>query len=489
MRNALSLGLGFGLMVGLGGCTLLEPRLKLDEVTPNTTSATLSGADLPFIAPNEVGSWVAVTPEQLAFVPRQASGTVIDDLGFTGLRPFIDKMLAQNPTLQQAQGRLTQAQAVAGASLSALLPSLTANGSLSRGRQSPGTTNQGSTNLPTENSRAVGASASWPIDLFGRFTGQLKTAKRLRDSSDAEVRATALALKAAVAQTYVQLLAAHTNTGTWKELMAAAEEQNRLTQLRYAAGDLPLTSTEPVFATLQSLRVQAINTAQTEQQLHHTLAALMGEAPQTFTLPEADLKRVSMAAIAAPTSASSTLLLQRPDVRAAAAQLAASNANIGVARAAFLPSITLGGNAGYAAGQNGNLFDWNNRTWSVGPVVSLPLFQGGANRANLKRAWGQYEQAVGIYRAEVLSAYRETADAFTGLNAAANQAQSAKAAAEAMAKAAYAMEQRYTLGDVSKAEYLNSQVMALQTKASATSAAAAHHAAVIELARSLGGGW
>jgi outer membrane protein, multidrug efflux system len=477
MRNHVHYALSLSLVVVLGGCT------------PSTVSATLAGADLPFIAPNEVGSWVAITPEQLAFVPRTASGTVIDDLGFVGLRGYIETMLQQNPTLQQAKGRLTQAQAIAGASLSALLPSLSANASVSRGRSSPGPSNQGTRNLPTENNRAVGVSTAWPFDIFGRFTGQLKTAKRLRESADAEVQATALALKAALAQTYVQLLAAHTNTATWRDLMAAAEEQNRLTQLRYAAGDLPLTSTEPIFATLQSLRVQAINAAQTEQQLHHTLAALLGQGPQTFTLPAADLKRVRMAAIAAPTSASSTLLLQRPDVRAAAAQFAAANANIGVARAAFLPSITLGGNAGYAAGQNGNLFDWNNRTWSVGPMVTLPLFQGGANRANLKRAWGQYEQAVGIYRAEVLGAYQDTANAFTGLNAAQNQAHSASAAAAAMTKAADAMEQRYALGDVSKAEFLNTRIMALQAEAMATSAAAAHHAAVIELARSLGGGW
>jgi len=479
--------LGFATL--LSGCTLLAPHTDMATITPSTTTPTLQAADLPFIAPNEVGSWVAITPEQLAYIPRAASGTVIDDLDFNGLRPLIEKMLLQNPTLQQAQGRLQQAQAVAGASLAVLLPSLSANGSLSRGRQSPGQSNQGNVNLPTGNSRSVGASLNWPLDIFGRFTGQLKTAKRLRDSADAEVKATTLALKASLAQTYVQLLAAHQNTATWRDLMAAAEEQNRLVQLRYAAGDLPLTATEPVFATLQSLRVQAINAAETEQRLHHTLAVLIGEAPQTFTLPEADIARLMKPAVARPSSTSSTLLLGRPDVKAAAAQLAATNANIGVARAAFLPNISLSGNAGFAAGQNGNLFDWNNRTWSVGPVVSLPLFQGGANRANLKRAWGQYEQAVGIYRAEVLGAYQEAANAFTGLAAAQNQAYSAKTAASAMANAATAMQRRYTLGDVSKPEYLSAQIQALQTKASAASAAAANHAAVIELARSLGGGW
>ena len=475
-------------VVTLAGCGLLAPRSNIAALTPSATPS-LSAADLPFIAPNETGSWVAVTPEQLAFVPRTASGTMIDDLGFIGLRPLIDKMLAQNPTLQQAQGRLQQAQAVAGASLAALLPSLTANGSVSRGRSSPGATNQGTTNLPTRNSSAVGASLAWPLDIFGRYTGQLTGAKRLRDSADAETRATALALKAAVAQTYVQLLAAHTNTAHWRTLMAAAEEQNRLTQLRYTAGDLPLTATQPIFATLQSLRVQALSTAEAEQRLHHTLAALLGEAPQTFALPEADLTRLMQPAIATPTEASSTLLLRRPDVQAAAAQMAAANANIGVARAAFLPNISLIGNAGFAAGGVGNLLDWNNRTWSVGPVVTLPIFQGGANRANLKRAWGQHEQAVGIYRAEVIAAYQEAANAFTGVTTASNQAQSAKLAAEALGKASTAMQQRYAVGDVSKPDALQTEIMMLQAKAMATNAAAAHHAAVIELARSLGGGW
>jgi multidrug efflux system outer membrane protein len=427
------------------------------------------------------------------FTPRAVSGTVIDDLGFTNLRPLIERMLAQNPTLQQAQARLTQAQAVAGASVGALLPSLNATGSLTRERNAPSFQNQGqnqgSSNTPTQNRSSISAGLNWPLDFFGKLTGQLRSAKRLRDSANADVLATKLALKAAVAQTYVQLLAAHQNVQHWHTLLAAAEEQNRLTQLLYTSGDIAITSAQPVFATLQSLRVQALSAAQTEQTLHHTLAALLGEAPQTFALNSTDLVRLRQPAIAAPTQVSATALLARPDIKSAAARLAASNANIGVARAAFLPNISITGNAGFAMGESGNLLSWNNRSWALGPVVTLPIFQGGALRANLNRAWGQYEESVGVYRAEVLAAYKETADALTALSAARAQAQSGQAAAQALEKSAQAYTQRYTLGDVSKIDTLNARILAIQGQIAATNAAATEHAALIELARSLGGGW
>ncbi len=473
----------------LGGCSLLEPRHSLEAITPKTELPLLQVIDLPFISPSEVGSWVAVTPEEFDYIPRDTPGMMIDDLGFTGLKPLIDAMLAENPSLQQVQANFTQAQALARVSLAPLLPSLSANGSVLRHRQSPGQIGQGATNLPTENRSSIGVAMALPIDLFGRFTGQFKSAKRLKDRADADVQATVLALKASMAQTYIQLLAAHRNTRVWQRLIEAAEEQNRLTQLRYAAGDLPLTSTEPVFATLQNLRVQALAAAQTEQQLQYTLAALQGQSPRLYRLSEDDLGRLDQTPVVPPTRVSSTALLTRPDVRSAAAQMAAANANIGVARAAFLPQISLTGEAGFTAGQNSNLLNWNNRTWSVGPVVSLPIFQGGANRANLVRAWGQYEQAVAIYRESVLGAYQETANAFTFVQVAQNRAQSARDASRALDKAAEAMNQRYQIGDVSKIESLTASIVALQAQITATSAVAAHHAAVIELARSLGGGW
>lgn len=467
----------------LAGCGLLRPGLETQALTPQVSGATVAAPGLPFVLPNQVGSWVLVNPASL---PTASSTTWVKDLGFVGLPPLLKVAMQDNPTLAMAQARLKQAEAQSRSALAALFPQINLSASAQRQRNAPGQQGLNSASN-VENRFNLAASGSQNVDLFGRVWNGLALTRGLREASRQELANTRLQLQAAVAQTYLGLLAATEAERAWQEGIRAAEEQNRLVQLRYAAGDVPVTEAQPVFATLQNLRVQALEVARQRVELENALNVLLGRAPQPIGVAEADLAHLAKPRMAVPGTISATALLQRPDVQTAVAQLAAANANIGVARAAFLPNISLQGNTGFADNSLSSLFDWSQRTWSMGPVLTLPLFQGGAIRANLQRAWGQYDEAVASYRGVVLNAYAEASDAFTAAQTTQASAQSATDAAYALARTAKAYEQRYTVGDVAKADWLGSQLLAAQARASAAQANAASHAAAVQLFTVLGG--
>jgi multidrug efflux system outer membrane protein len=479
MRKVLALAL---ISTALVGCGLLRPSLDTEALTPQSSGPVVAAPELPFISPTQVGSWVLVNPAETP----SPQAVWLNNLGFAGLRPLLELAKQNNPNLQIAQARLRQAEAQNSSALAAIFPQITLSASGQRSRNAP--RQQGpNSRANVENRFNASASGSQNLDLFGRVWNGLALTSGLREASRQQLANTQLQLQAAVAQTYLGLLAATEAERAWAVAIGAAEEQNRLTQLRYAAGDIPITEAQPIFATLQNLRVQALETSRQRVELENALNVLVGRAPQAIELSEADLAQLAKPRLAVPAKISATALLARPDVAAAAQQLAAANANIGVARASFLPNISLQGNTGFTDNELGSLFDWSQRSWSVGPVLTLPIFQGGALRANLKRSWGLYDEAVASYRGVVLSAYAEASNAFTTAQTAQASAQNATDAAYALAKVANAYQRRYSLGDVAKADWLGSQILAAQSRASAAQANAANHAAAVELYTALGG--
>ncbi len=488
----------------LGGCNLLSPRLKVDELTPalanpaptlpnlpkvDTTAVAKLAGIMPAPIPNDLGQWVEVTGlPPTGRYDAATSTTWATGLGFTGLVPLLEQALQQNPSLAAAQARLKQAEAQQRGALANLFPTLGLNASAQRSRQAPGQMGpQAKANQ--ENRFNAGASASWPIDFFGRTFSGLKVAAGLAASSRAQFTSTRLELQQAVAQTYFALLAATVAERSWQTAIIAAEEQNRLTQIRYAAGDLSLTQAQTTFATWQGLRVQAIDIARQRLALENRLNALLGQTPQTLTIAEADLTALQSPALTWPAELSATVVLQRPDVQAAVARLQAANAGIGLARAAFLPNISLVANGGFNTTDVDKLFNWGQNTWSIGPVLTLPIFQGGGLIANLQRSWGVYDEAVANYRGTVLGAYQELADDFATASAAQQIAASSAAAANAMARAETAQGQRYQAGDLAKADWLGAQILAAQAKVSQAQAQAANHAAAVAVLMALGGRW
>jgi multidrug efflux system outer membrane protein len=183
------------------------------------------------------------------------------------------------------------------------------------------------------------------------------------------------------------------------------------------------------------------------------------------------------------------LLERRPDVAAAERALAAANARIGVAKAAFFPAISLTGSAGFASGDLDRLFESDSRIWSIGPSLYLPIFQGGRNRANLERSRAAYEESVAVFRQRVLVAFREVQDALTGLRLLADQAAAQDRALASARRAAGLAQVRYDAGYVSYFDVVDAQRTALATERASAQLSGQRFVTSIALIKSLGGTW
>jgi multidrug efflux system outer membrane protein len=192
---------------------------------------------------------------------------------------------------------------------------------------------------------------------------------------------------------------------------------------------------------------------------------------------------------AIPAGLPAALLERRPDITAAEQSLVASNAQIGVAKAAFFPAISLTGSAGYASGEIDNLFKTDSREWSIGPSVYLPIFQGGRNRANLERSRATWEENVARYRQRVLVAFREVQDALTATELLASQAEAQDRAVAAARRAGDLAQTRYDAGYVNYFEVIDAQRTLLASERAATQLGAQRLLTSVALIKSLGGGW
>ncbi len=190
-----------------------------------------------------------------------------------------------------------------------------------------------------------------------------------------------------------------------------------------------------------------------------------------------------------PAGLPADLLERRPDVAEAERQLAAANANIGVAKAAFFPVLTLTGSGGYTGADFDTLFKWDSRSWSIGPSLSLPIFAGGRNRANYKRSQAAFDEAVAHYRQQVLVAFGEVEDNLSGIRHLIDQAAAQQRAVASARRAADLATDRYRSGIVSYIEVVDASRDALQAERANAQLAGQRLVAAVQLIKALGGGW
>ena len=217
-----------------------------------------------------------------------------------------------------------------------------------------------------------------------------------------------------------------------------------------------------------------------------SLAVLVGESAVTFSIPAAP---VDIAVPAIPAGLPSELLQRRPDVASAERALAAANARIGVAKAAFFPAISLTGSAGFESGGTEHLFGSDSRIWAFGPSVYLPLFQGGRNRANLDRAQGAFDEYIASYRQQVLEAFDEVQESLASAHILAEQAVSQDHAVKSARQASQLAQKRYDAGYVSYLDVVEANRTELESERSAAQLEAQRLNVAVALIKALGGGW
>lgn len=476
-RRAPHLG-AVAVAVLLAGCSL-TPEFKAPEV-----DVPSAWKEAPASAESERGSFKPGEPSE-----HLARGEWWKSFGDPQLDSLIDRAMEASPTLAAAAARVKQARAVLGVSEADRWPQGTIGAEAGRRKLSAASFGlpEGS-EVPAANIFRVPFSISYEADLFGRVSSSVAAARRDAESTEATFQSVRLALQADVAQTWISLRQTEAELQVLRETVATREENVNLLQKRFDHGDigeLDLVRAKTELATTQS---EAVGLERTRATLQHGLAVLLGQAPANFTADAQPLP-VDAALPAIPTGLPSTLLERRPDIVAAQRTMEAANERIGVARSAFFPSLTLTGNAGTETTELSNLFKWSTRTWLIDGLLSLPIFDGGRNRANLDRSRAVLEQTVAEYRGSVLNAFAQVEDNLAALRVFADQARLQAVAVETSRRAAQLADKRYRAGYSSYFEVIDAERSLLNAERTAVVVQGARANATVALVRALGGGW
>ena len=287
-------------------------------------------------------------------------------------------------------------------------------------------------------------------------------------------------------QTYFQLRTNDAQQRLLEQTIAAYQRSRQITANRYEAGVAGRVDVAQAEAQLKSTQAQAIDLGVLRAQYEHAIAVLIGKAPAEFQIAPVD----AMPALpVVPPALPSVLLERRPDIAGAERRMAAANAQIGVAQAAFFPALTLGATGGYQNSSLSNLLTLPNRFWSIGPALALTLFDGGARSAQKEGAIAGYDKAEATYRQTVLAAFQEVEDNLAALRLLANEAVMQQAATQAADEALALTENQYQAGTVSYLNVVTAQATALGAQRSNLDLVGRRLGASAVLLKALGGDW
>jgi len=432
----------------------------------------------------ELGSWKTGTP--LDNVPKGAWWEIFGDKTLNEL----ESQAAQaNQQLKGAVARVDQARATARVARSELLPSLNFDPSFTRQRYSPN--QMPSFGSLTANNFQTPLDLSYEIDLWGRVRRGFESARAEAAASLAAFHSVLLTLQADVAQNYFLLRSLDAEIASVTSTVGLRKEQLQLVRSRFEGGignELDIARAETELATTEA---EAASLAKRRVELENALAILVGSNPAVFQL--AALERANTnwnpPPPAVPAGLPADLLERRPDVADAERQLAAANARIGVAKAAFFPVVRLTGSGGYVSADIDNLFNWESRTWSIGPSVSLPIFAGGRNRANYKFSQAAYQESIAKYRQQILVAFGEVENSLAGIHHLSTQASAQNRAVANSRRAVELATERYRSGLVSYLEIVDASREELQTERGSAQIAGQRLVTAVQLIKALGGGW
>jgi NodT family efflux transporter outer membrane factor (OMF) lipoprotein len=321
--------------------------------------------------------------------------------------PVLDSLQADlvvgNQNLAAALAQVTSARAVLSASRSAIFPTL----SLGAGTTRAASAQNGNGQRTVSTNDSLTANAAWEIDLWGRLAEGVKAAGANYRASEADLAALRLSAQATLTQSYFALRAAEAQQALLKRTEAADQRALELTEARYASGVVAQTDVLQARTQLRSVQSQLSDVRAQRAQLEHSIATQLGKLPGQFELlPNARLPELPPV----PELVPSTLLAQRPDIAAARARQAAAYAQIGIADAAFFPSVDLSASAGYRGSSWSNLVSAPNLLWSIGAAVAQPLFDGGQRKLASAQARASADVATANYRQAVLTAFQEVED-------------------------------------------------------------------------------
>ena len=396
--------------------------------------------------------------------------------GDAHLNVLEEGVAAANQSLRVAEANYRQAQALVQQARAGLYPTVGANVNAARARQGG----------VTQSLYTLGLPVDWEVDVWGKIRRSVEANEAGAQASAADLETTRLSLQAQLAQSYFALRIADRDKKLLDETVAAYTRSLELTQNRYNAGVVARSDVVQAEAQLQAAQVQAVDIGVSRAQLEHAIAVLIGKPPAEFSLPAVDAV-TPLPPI--PSAVPSELLERRPDIAAAERRVAAANAQIGVATAAFYPTLSLSGTFGFAGSSFSNWISLPHRVWSLGAALATPLFDAGLRQAQREETIAAYDATVATYRQTVLTGFQEVEDNLAALRILEQEAAVQQTALASARKAVELALNQYRAGLVNYINVVTLQAAALASERNAVELAGRRLVASATLIKALGGGW
>ncbi|MCK9376969.1 MAG: efflux transporter outer membrane subunit [Syntrophobacterales bacterium] len=446
----------------------------------------------------ENAGWKVAQPQDE--LPRGAWWGIYHDPRLNALVAQVD---INNQNIAQAEANFRQAVALVRVARGAYFPTVTGGPSWSRFRRSE---NLGSSNRnlagasgtgvnPGNISTVPGATlsdyllnfaASWELDIWGKVRRSVESSKASAEATAATLEVARLSAQATVAQNYFLIRSLDSQKKLLDDSVAAYQLILNLTKNRYNRGVASRGDVAQAETQVKSTQAQAIDLGVQRSQLEHAIAVLLGKPPSTFSIPLAPL---AVKPPPIPAGVPSELLERRPDIAAAERNMAAANAQIGVAIAAYYPTITLSATGGFEASTAPLWFTWPSRFWSLGAAAAQTIFQGGALVAQTDAARAAYDSTVAAYRQTVLTGFQEVEDNLAALRILGDEQKVQDEAVRAARESARVSTNQYKAGTLDHLALMVVEVVALNNERTAITIQGNQLSASVLLVKALGGGW
>ncbi|MEO0509893.1 MAG: efflux transporter outer membrane subunit [Verrucomicrobiota bacterium] len=398
------------------------------------------------------------------------------------LAQLVKRAREHNHNIAALYQRTLQSRAIIDRERAERRPQLNADGSYSRTQESEELGFSGD----ADDFYSGGLTLGWEIDLFGRVSRLVEAAKADALATEAAYQDLLLVTETDVAINYYRLRALEREIEAVKRSVETRRQSLDIVRKRFESGivsDLDVAQSETLLADSEAEMFALLRSRDARE---HAIAVLTGQPAPDFNL---EVTALTGAPVDAPVGLPSALLQRRPDLRQAEFALQASNARVGVANANFFPRITIGGDAGYAALDAGDWFQNTAGFYSIGPQISLPIFQGGRLRAELNRSEATYAESLELYKQAILEAFAEVEDALSGWRYLSVQRAARERAASAAARAQSISDKQYQSGLVDFISALDSERVALDAERRLAQVIGDEYENSIRLIRSVGGSW
>ena len=450
----------------LGGC-MVGP----DYVRPTSLTAP---------AYKETEGWKMARPQD-----EVLRGPWWETYGDPQLNELEEQVNISNQNLAFSEAQFRQARALVLSAQAAFFPTVTIGVAAARKRESENVAHSSGASSPFSD-YSLPLQVSWELDVWGRIRRALESNQANAQASAGDLEATRLSLQAELAQDYFLLRATDAQRELLDETVADYAKSLELTKNRYASGVASKSEVVLAVGQLESTKAQAIDLGVQRAQLEHAIAVLIGTPASAFSLPAAPL-RAEPPAI--PVGLPSELLERRPDIAAAERRVAAANAQIGVALAAYYPTVTLSASGGFESSDAAKWLVWPSRFWSIGPAISETVYDAGLRAAQTQQARAVYDATVAAYRESVLTGFQEVEDNLAALRILEEEARVQDGAVDAARESVVLGTNQYKGGTISYLDVVILQTALLNNQRTAVDVLGRRMSASVLLIKALGGGW